>query len=89
MNLFIFLLLVFSVCHVVLFQRASDTRRARRLVLSLLSLGLSIAMLVVGILLGLGGDSNYQTLAMILIYAPVYMSALSFSVYFIWPRNKT
>ncbi len=48
---------------------------------SFLILGLSLILFLAGLFLGLGGNYSMKNLAVMLIYAPVYLPLLSFTIY--------
>lgn len=86
-ELLIFLIIV--AIHLLIFSRSSSPNRVKRLIISFSVIGTSIMMFLVGLLLGLGGKYEFKNLAMILIYAPIYLPILGFSVYLFCNEKNT
>lgn len=69
------------IVHLILHSRSKHKKKMRNLVIALSIIAISVVLFVLGLLTGLGGSSDMKNVALTLIYAPVYLSVLSFLVY--------
>lgn len=81
MNLELLALVIAVIIHIVVFNRSSNINKKKRLVVSLSMIAASIVLFIPGLMIGLGGNYGMKTIAIILLYAPVYIPLLSLSVY--------
>ncbi|MFN3239630.1 MAG: hypothetical protein ACE37D_21615 [Pseudomonadales bacterium] len=74
-----FLLAIFA--HAVIFMLSKHEQRRKRLVIAIALVLCGYPVMVLGILVGLGGNRDLIPLAQFLLFGPVFMSAVSFLVY--------
>lgn len=81
MNLELLGIFLAVVIHAAIFNQSQRPDRKKKLTIALCTIGLSILMFFIGLFLGLGGNYDFKDVAYFLMYAPIYMSLLSFIVY--------
>ena len=67
--------------HLVIFTRSSSISKKKRLIISLSMIGVSLVLFLLGLMIGLGGNYDLKNVAIVLMYAPVYIPLLTFFVY--------
>lgn len=75
------LLLAACVLHLVLFAYSGHPRRGRRLGYGLLMIVGSVPLAILGVMVGLGGGSDWKWVAYALLSAPGWLGLLSLLVW--------